>query len=276
MISQGLPARSTERIALLLQYSGTNYCGWQVQPSLRTVQGELEQAIQAVTGDRTRVTCAGRTDSGVHALFQVVHFDAVSQFPFERWSQILNARLPDDISVLVSTRVPCDWHARFSALWRRYRYIVRLDGNSNALASQRSWNRRIRSIDVESMRVALATMLGRHSFRALHRSGSNRLDSWVNIQDVSCFCNGLFVIFEIQADGFLYGMVRLLVGLLVQVGEGVKGLDEFSDIVFGGRRDCVRHAAPACGLYLCRVGYGESSIGKFYDVESGLLLRMFL
>ncbi len=275
MTTSSQPGDST-RIALLLQYCGSDYCGWQVQPGMRTVQGEVERAIASIVGTPTRVHCAGRTDTGVHASFQVAHFDVCSPIPAPRWPHVLNSRLPNDVFVLASASVDSSWHARFCALWRRYRYIVRVGEQFDSAISQYCWRRRVNALDLGTMRRALSAILGRHSLRALHRSGSSRLDSWVNVQDISCFSNGSFVIFEIQADGFLYGMVRLLVGLLMQVGEGTRSLDEFLDIVFSGRRDCVRHAAPACGLYLSGVGYGDSRVSGFYRSRSALDTSIWL
>lgn len=255
------------RIALSIQYHGQGFCGWQVQPNLRTVQGELEGSIASFSGERVTVQCAGRTDAGVHATLQVAHFDTRSQLPPDKWSRVLNTYLPDDVYVAQSFEVPFSWHARFSALWRRYRYAIHLGSPSSVFLSPYCWNRRGQFLDVLLMRSALVSLLGRHSLRALHRSGSSRLDSWVNIQDVSCFCRGSFVIFEVQADGFLYGMIRLLAGLLVDVGERSVALDEFQEIIFLGRRDLVRYAAPPQGLCLIGVGYPRYSFRGENDFE---------
>ncbi|MEO0949470.1 MAG: tRNA pseudouridine(38-40) synthase TruA [Cyanobacteria bacterium J06641_5] len=249
-----------KRIVMSVQYRGDGFHGWQVQPSLRTVQGDLEAAIASFSGQKVVVHCAGRTDSGVHAISQVAHFDIQSQLPPSKWSRVLNGYLQNDVRIAASSQVSNRWHARFSALWRRYRYTIRIGNSNNAFLSPYCWNRQGQLLDIAAMQNALAMLLGRHSLQALHRSGSSRLDSWVNVQDVSCFCDGSFVIFEIQADGFLYGMVRLLAGILVSVGEHSRSLSEFNEIVSSGRRDLVKYAAPPQGLCLMGVGYASAPL----------------
>ena len=263
-----------KRIAISVQYRGSGFYGWQVQPNLRTVQGDLEAAIASFSGEKVTVHCAGRTDSGVHAMSQVAHFDTSNGLPPNKWYYVLNGYLSDDVRISASSEVPISWHARFSALWRRYRYIVRTGNSSDAFLAPYCWDRQGQILDIASMRNALTILLGRHSLQAFHRSGSSRLDSWVNVQDVSCFCDGSFVIFEIQADGFLYGMVRLLAGLLVSVGEHSKSLSEFNEIVASGRRDLVKHAAPPQGLCLMGVGYASSPLPGMH--QGGINADSFL
>lgn len=253
-----------KRIAISVQYRGDGFHGWQVQPHLRTVQGDLEAAIASFSGQQVTVHCAGRTDSGVHAMSQIAHFDIQSELPPSKWCQVLNSYLQSDVRIAASSQVSDRWHARFSALWRRYRYTIYAGSSNNAFLAPYCWNRRGQLLDVAAMRKALAMLLGRHSLQALHRSGSSRLDSWVNVQDISCFCDGSFVIFEIQADGFLYGMVRLLAGLLISVGEHSRSLSEFNEIVSSGRRDLVKYAAPPQGLCLMGVGYAGSPLPVRY------------
>ncbi len=246
---------STQRVAIVVQYIGTNLHGWQRQPNGRTVQEELETVLRSVLGSYVPIHGSGRTDSGVHAAAQVAHFDVSSQIPAHRWASIFNSRLPDDITVRASSQVSKTWHARFSALYRRYRYTIYTDPHPNLFVKPFSWHFYREAIDEKKIFEALKPLVGRHHLNAFQRSGSSRPHAWVDVHDVDCTRDGAFVRVEIQASGFLYGMVRLLVGLLVDVGRGALQVDEFTHIWQSERRDLVKYAAPPEGLCLLRVGY---------------------
>jgi tRNA pseudouridine38-40 synthase len=264
----------TERVALVIQYAGTHLYGWQKQPQGRTVQSEIELAIAAVLGQPATIYGAGRTDSGVHAAAQVAHFDNPSVIPASRWASVLNSRLPDDILIRASAAVSDDWHARFSAAYRRYRYTIYTAAQPNLFVRPYSWHYYHEPLSIEKIQTAIAPMLGTHHLAAFHRTDSGRSHSWVEIQDVSCHQSGSFVQIEIQANGFLYGMVRLLVGLLVQVGNGDLSVAEFTNIWQTEQRSQVRHSAPAKGLCLLRVGYPDFPFPKsvWYDTQPQFLL----
>ena len=247
----------THRVALVLQYLGTNFHGWQWQPKHRTVQEELEKALFSVVGQTVRVHGAGRTDSGVHAAAQVAHFEAPVVVPPHRWADILNSRLPEDILVRASAAVSRDWHARFSASWRRYRYLIYTDSHPNLFVNSFSWHYYHAPLNEVLIQDALDPLIGRHHLAAFHRAGSKRPHSWVDVQAVLCKRQGSFVAIEVQASGFLYGMMRLLVGLLVQVGRGLISPDSFTELWAAQRREEVKYAAPARGLCLLRVGYPD-------------------
>ncbi|UZQ56333.1 tRNA pseudouridine(38-40) synthase TruA [Trichothermofontia sichuanensis B231] len=244
-----------QRIALLLQYVGTHFHGWQAQPQQRTVQAELEAAIAEIVGHPIRVTGAGRTDTGVHAAGQVAHFDVVSPIPAARWPRVINNRLPGDISITAAAVVGPDWHARFSATWRRYRYTLYTGSRPNLFVRPFSWHYYYAPLDVGAMRAALEPLLGRHHLAAFHRSNSNRDHSWVEVQAVTCQAQGPFIEIEVQANAFLYGMMRLLVGLLVQVGRRQRSPEEFTQLWLTEQREQVKYAAPPQGLCLLGVGY---------------------
>jgi tRNA pseudouridine38-40 synthase len=250
--------RERQRVALVIQYLGTHFHGWQRQPQKRTVQQTIETAISEILECPVTLHGAGRTDAGVHAAAQVAHFDQESPIPPARWAAILNSRLPEDISISASAPVSQVWHARFSALWRRYRYIIYTDQRPNLFLKQASWHYYQAPLDAAKMQAALEPLLGKHHLAAFHRAGSRRRHSWVEVQAAECYCQGPLLYLEIQANGFLYGMVRLLVGLLVQVGSGCRSLENFTDIWVNQRREEVKYAAPAKGLCLLRVGYQES------------------
>jgi tRNA pseudouridine38-40 synthase len=251
-----LPQGERQRVALAIQYIGTHLHGWQRQPNQRTVQTEIEGILNSVAPhQQIRVHGAGRTDSGVHAAAQIAHFDVCSPVPTENWKAILNTRLPDDIMIRGSVAVPDDWHARFSAQWRRYRYTIYTDALPNLFLAPYSWHYYHAPLDEVLMAKTLQPLLGRHHLSAFHRSNSSRPHSWVDVQAVSCRRSGSLIQIEIQANGFLYGMVRLLVGLLVKVGAGELDAESFTHIWQQEDRPAVKHSAPAKGLCLLRVGY---------------------
>ncbi len=250
-------SQPTQRVALVLQYRGTHFHGWQWQPQHRTVQEELEKALSSVLGQPIRIHGAGRTDTGVHAAAQVAHFDAPLMVPAHRWADILNARLPDDILVRASSAVSPTWHARFSAVWRRYRYLLYTESRPNLFIRPFSWHYYHEPLDEGLIQEALNPLIGRHHLAAFHRAGSKRPHSWVDVQEAECKRQGAFISIEVQASGFLYGMMRLLVGLLVQVGRGLRSPTDFTELWAEQRREEVKYAAPAHGLCLLRVGYPE-------------------
>lgn len=247
----------TQRIALVIQYLGTDFHGWQRQLQQRTVQAEIEQAIESVLNYPTTLHGSGRTDTGVHAAAQVAHFAAPVRIPAYRWVDILNSRLPHDVLIRASARVNLDWHARFSAAWRRYRYTLYTAARPNLFVRPFVWHYYHAPLDESRMQEALTPLVGRHHLAAFHRAGSKRPHSWVEVQEAQCQRCGALVQVELQASGFLYGMVRLLVGMLVEVGTGARSPTEFTEIWQQQRRDLVKYAAPPQGLCLLRVGYPE-------------------
>ncbi|MBE9061469.1 tRNA pseudouridine(38-40) synthase TruA [cf. Phormidesmis sp. LEGE 11477] len=255
---QNLPAdkRAIQRVALVIQYRGTHFHGWQRQANAkRTIQAEIERVIASVLGKKSALVGAGRTDAGVHAAAQVAHFAAPVVIPAERWSIILNDRLGDDIVIRASAKVANDWHAQFSASWRRYRYTFYTSRYPNLFVQPYVWHYYRQPLNQSLMLAALQPMVGYHNLAAFHRTGSNRTHSWVELQDVQCSRSGDFVQIELQAKGFLYGMVRLIMGLITQVGEQRLSTKEFAAIWQKRRRDLVKYSAPPQGLCLLRVGY---------------------
>ncbi len=265
---------SKQRVALVIQYQGDRFWGWQRQPQGRTVQGELEGLIADLAHHPVTLHGAGRTDSGVHAAAQVAHFDVTSPIPPERWMGALNRRLPDDIIVRASAAVSDHWHARFSAIWRRYRYTLYTDKRPNLFLRPWVWHYYRKPLDERKMLAALTPLLGTHHLSALERSRSARPTSWVDVQDVLCRRRGSLIEIEVQASGFLYGMMRLLVGMLVQVGEGARSAEDFTEIWQTERRDLVKHSAPAQGLCLLGVGYPHCPFPKdaWHDTQPLFLL----
>ena len=275
MVGHRAPEKSSSpRVALVIQYLGTNYHGWQRQPRESTIQAAIEDAIASVAGDQVTIYGAGRTDAGVHAAAQVAHFEYQGPIPAEKWSKILNSRLPDDILIRSSAIVPSNWHACFSALWRRYRYTIYTDRVANLFLNQIAWHYYHAPLDESLIQQALETLLGKHDLAAFMRTGSDRKHSWVNVQEVKCYRQNALLQLEIQADGFLYGMVRLLVGMLIEVGTRKRSLSNFTQIWQNKRREEVKFSAPAKGLCLLRVGYSKFPFPQnlWFDTQPRYLL----
>ena len=251
------------RIALVIQYDGSRFCGWQKQKGLISVQAILEEKIAELDPIRpVKAIAAGRTDAGVHAAGQVVHFDCCGPIPDVKWASALNGRLPKEIRVLEAVQKTLDWHACYSAKYRRYRYTLFNGCHPNLFLQNFSWHKYNFWLDVKLMEEALENLKGFHDFAAFEKAGSNRKTSWTNVQEVSIFRDGDIISFEIQATGFLYGMVRLLMGQLVAIGEKKLSIKEFENKWRKGLRSEIKHSAPPHGLCLIRVGYEENIFSK--------------
>ena len=263
-----------QKVALVIQYLGTNFHGWQRQPQKRTVQEELENALASVVGFPVIIHGAGRTDAGVHAAAQVAHFEYSGPIPADKWAKILNSRLPEDILIRASAQVPGNWHARFSAIWRRYRYTIYTDKKPNLFINSVAWHYYHQTLQESLIQEALVPLIGKHHLAAFRRAGSARKHSWVEVQVAECYRNGSFVHLEIQADGFLYGMVRLLVGMLVEVGTKKRSPESFTEIWVNQKREEVKYSAPAKGLCLLRVGYPEFPFPEqvWFDTQPTFML----
>ncbi|MGJ3254211.1 MAG: tRNA pseudouridine(38-40) synthase TruA [Elainellaceae cyanobacterium] len=269
-----LASEKIQRVALVIQYLGTCFHGWQRQPQHQTVQEEIEKVLQSVAGQSVSIHGAGRTDAGVHAAAQIAHFDAPAAIPAHRWADILNHRLPHGILIRASAAVEPDWHARFSAAWRRYRYTLYTDPVPNIFVSPFTWHY-YHALDDSLMREALNPMIGHHHLAAFRRAGSERVHSWVDVQSVACTREGSFIRIEVQANGFLYGMMRLLIGMLVEVGRGWRSPANFTKIWQDQRRDLVKYAAPPHGLCLLRIGYPDCPFPPdiWFDTQPTFLLN---
>ncbi|MEM7724843.1 MAG: tRNA pseudouridine(38-40) synthase TruA [Cyanobacteria bacterium P01_A01_bin.45] len=254
-MEQSQQSQTTQRVALVIQYLGTHFYGWQRQPQNRSVQEEIENAICAKVGYQVKIHGAGRTDTGVHAAAQVAHFDIASPIPGHKWAKILNSYLPEDVLIRASDNTSNSWHAQYSASYRRYRYTIYNEELPNLFVNSFSWHYYYQALDEKLMESALRPLAGYHNLSAFRRSNSVRPHSWVEVQAVECYRIGSFIHIEIQADGFLYGMVRLLVGMIVLVGSRKISVAEFTDIWKQQRRGVVKYAAPPQGLCLLRVGY---------------------
>ena len=244
---------------LTLSYDGTAYAGWQVQASGRTIQAELEAALLQVTGERIRAVASGRTDAGVHALGQVVSFSSDTRLTADVLRKALDANLPRDIVVLEVREAPAGFHAIRDALRKRYRYIVQDGPIRDVFGRAHAWYF-AQPLDVEAMRTAAQALLGQHDFSSFEAAGSPRVSSVRTIYNLTVERRAgdswERVIFEVEADGFLYNMVRNLVGSLVVVGRGRQEPAWIARVLAAQDRKVAGMTAPPQGLFLVNVDYG--------------------
>jgi tRNA pseudouridine38-40 synthase len=244
------------RIALGLEYDGSEFCGWQSQAGGGAVQDALESALSVVADAPTRVVCAGRTDAGVHALAQVVHFDTDAVRPDTAWVRGVNAHLPGSVAVRWAQPVSGEFHARFSARGRRYRYLLLNRGERPGLMARRvGWFHR--PLDADAMAVAAALLVGEHDFSAF-RSIECQAKSPVKIlRRADVTRRGDLLVFEFEASAFLHHMVRNLVGTLLYVGKGAHPPEWVANILAGRDRARAAPTFEACGLYFAGVDYDQ-------------------
>ena len=244
------------RIACQIEYHGRQFNGWQSQPHLnvRTVQDVLERALQKVADHPLRVHCAGRTDTGVHGYGQVVHFDAPVQRSSKAWVMGTNASLPADVRVHWAVPVANDFHARFSALSRCYRYVIANMAVRPALLSGLvTWHRF--TLDAEKMQLAGEHLLGERDFSAFRAAACQSTTPMRNVQALQVSRSGDIVTVDIRANAFLHHMVRNIVGALLLVGSGRKPGEWIAQLMEEGDRTRAADTAPADGLYLVDVEY---------------------
>ncbi|HEY8252458.1 MAG TPA: tRNA pseudouridine(38-40) synthase TruA [Burkholderiales bacterium] len=241
-------------MALGLEYDGSRFLGWQTQPGGSTVQDALEAALASIAGTQVSTTAAGRTDRGVHARMQVAHFDTAVKRPESAWVRGVNALLPDAVAVLWSTQVADEFHARYSALSRTYRYeLLNRPVRAALSAHYAGWFHL--PLDVEKMREAAALLLGEHDFSAFRSSECQAKTPVRNIHAFTIDQEGERIVFVVRANAFLHHMVRNLVGTLVYVGKGKHPPQWVKEVLRSGDR---AKAAPTFGpegLYLERIEY---------------------
>jgi tRNA pseudouridine38-40 synthase len=243
---------------LVLSYDGTDFSGWQTQPSQRTVQQTLEEAIASITREqRVRVNASGRTDTGVHALGQVVNFHSQTKLSAEVLHRAINANLPDDVVIRNCEVVPDAFDANRDAVRKLYRYVIH-DGPVPELFLRRYCHRSRHPLDAEAMARAARALAGTHDFRCFETEWPNRASSVRTITHVSVSRLGEWVWLDVEADGFLYNMVRAIAGTLMNVGRGFWPEEEVAAIVASGDRTRAGPTAPAAGLFLMRVTYPEA------------------
>jgi len=242
------------KIVLSLEYDGRGYCGWQRQPDHLSVQSQLETALSGVAGRQIQVTAAGRTDTGVHALCQVVHFETNAKRPLNAWVRGTNALLPDDISVLSASEVGNDFHARFSAIERTYLYyLLSRPSRSGIYHGKVGWVHY--SLDLEKMRAAAELLTGEHDFSAFRSSECQAKTATRRLIKLDIRQNQQFFIFEFCANAFLHHMVRNILGGLVYVGRGKYPPEWMQTLLAKRDRTLAAPTFSPDGLYLSGVRY---------------------
>ncbi|MFY7697217.1 MAG: tRNA pseudouridine(38-40) synthase TruA [Legionella sp.] len=244
------------RIALLVEYDGSEYHGWQAQAGLRTVQQGLEQALSRVADQDISVVCAGRTDTGVHATNQIIHFDCDNQRTIRSWIHGANSFLPKDICVRWGKEVSDHFHARYSALSRRYRYIISNTSIRPALLrSNVTWQ--YRQLDHRSMHQASQSLLGEQDFTSFRSVECQSKTPMRHVHRLDVSRNGDLVIIDITANAFLHHMVRNIAGVLISVGSGKRPVSWVEEVLQARDRRLGAETAPPYGLYLVEVLYPE-------------------
>jgi len=253
------------RIALAVEYDGNGFCGWQRQPHCHAVQAELEHALGKIVNTPVTVHCAGRTDTGVHALAQVVHFDSPVERPLLAWTFGVNSHLDKRVAVHWAAPVPTDFHARFSALNRRYRYTIANQPTRPGLHFGRvSWVKR--SLNCELMHSAAQCLVGEHDYSSFRSAECQADHARRNISFIRVERHGAEVVVDIQANGFLHNMVRIIIGCLLKVGTSDRPPAWLAEVLVARGRTQAGVTAPPHGLCFIQPQYpNKFSIPDFFE-----------
>lgn len=243
-------------LLLRLMYVGTAYHGWQVQPNGITVQEALQDAVEKIFGTRENVTGCSRTDSGVHANDFCCNIRTENPIECYRLVGALNAVLPDDICVKSAQEVPLEFHARYNCFSKQYVYRVWNANYKNPFLQGRAWHYK-NKLDEKFLNEQAQAYVGKHDFKAFCSAGSSVDDTVRTVKAFRVERNGEEVLFFVEADGFLYNMVRIMVGSLIEISENKIEKDKLSDIIESGDRALAGRTAPPQGLYLNKVNYKE-------------------
>ena len=243
-----------KRVKLIVAYDGTNYCGWQVQPNGITIEQVLNENLSKLLGEEITVTGASRTDSGVHSMGNVAIFDTDTRMPADKISFALNQRLPADIVVQDSCEVPPDWHPRYQVSRKTYEYRI-------LNRTFRMPNRRLdtyfyhHKLDVDKMREATSYLIGRHDFASFCGSGAQVKTTIRTVTGIEVFREGDMVTIRVSGTGFLYNMVRIISGTLIEIGNGQYPPERMQKILDAKDRSAAGPTAPAQGLTLMGIQF---------------------
>lgn len=252
-----------KNIKLIIEYKGTGYSGWQKQDDVDTIQENIENALEKLTGENTKLLASGRTDKGVHALGQVANFKTESIIPGNNYKYALQEYLPEDITIVDSKEVEIQFHSRFDAIGKIYRYKV-YNGKLPRALYRNFYYHYSYDVDLEKIIEASKYLLGTHDFKSFMGRKCSAKNTVRTIKNISVEKNGDIIEFAIEGNSFLRYMVRIIVGTLLQIGAGKIQIDDLSNIIDGKRRKYAGITAPAHGLYLERVFYSE----KHLDIDS--------
>lgn len=244
----------SRKIKIVVEYDGTAYSGWQTQKGYPSIQSKLAQAVKKITGEKVTVIGSGRTDAGVHARSQVAHFVTATRVPTQKMPDALNTYLPEDIRVVEAQDVPETFHAQFQVRRKTYRYTLLNRRSPSAMyRNTTQWVRAF--LDLEAMRAGAAHLTGEHDFNAFTTAGSPRKTAIRHIYSLDIERDGDFIHVTVCANGFLYNMVRCIVGTLLLVGQGKLAPQEVKAILESRDRKKAGPNAPARGLCLLKVEY---------------------
>ncbi len=252
-----------KRIKLTVAYDGTNYCGWQIQPNGITVEEVLNRELSALTGTKVTVIGASRTDSGVHARGNVAVFDTNSPIPPDRIAYALNRRMPEDIVVIRSEEVPADWHPRYQNSVKTYEYHI-LNAKMPDPTKRHTTYFVSYHLDIQKMRDAAAYIVGEHDFASFCNIHTDVEDTVRTIYELSIEKIGEELTIRIRGNGFLYNMVRIIVGTLLRVGRGFYTPEQVKEILEAKNRKSAGVTAPPQGLMLMQIEY-EKDLDKSKD-----------
>jgi len=244
------------RIRLIIEYDGTNYRGWQNQPNGLAVQEVLERELEKLTGERIVIHASGRTDSGVHARAQVAHFDTLSSIPADKFCYALNVGLPADVRIIYSDSVYENFHARFCVKKKHYRYAIWHAPHASALNARTTLHIHT-TLDYDNINVAAKDIIGTHDFRAFKAAGVELNDTVRTIYESNWSVNGRLVTYDVIGSGFMYNMVRILVGTMIEIGQGRRDKDSLKTALSTLNRSDAGATAPAHGLMLMGVEYAD-------------------
>ena len=241
-------------IKLTIEYDGKGFNGWQKQPDRLNIQGEIEKAIEEITGEKVDLTASGRTDAGVHSLGQTANFKTDSKIPTEKFAKAINSRLKKSIVIKSAEEVDEKFHSRYSVKSKTYRYIINNSENGTAIYRGLEYHVPMK-LDYEKMNEAIKYFIGEHDFKAFKASGTSSKSSVRKILDGNVRKEGERVIIEVTGTGFLYNMVRIISGTLLDVGLGKIKPEDIPSIIESKDRTKAGKTLPAHGLYLLQVNY---------------------
>lgn len=244
------------RIALTIAYDGTAYSGWQAQDNAVTVEGTLREAIRRLCGEEVQTIGASRTDAGVHALGNVVAFDTESPIPGDRWAFALNSFLPQDIRVMESRETSPEFHPRFDAHSKRYEYRITTDAVVSPLRCRYVCSART-SLDIDAMQAGAERFVGTHDYSAFCSAGAQTENKVRTVSLCEVYRDGQEIVIGVEGDGFLYNMIRILAGTLMEIGRGAKSPESMTEILDSCDRTKAGPTAPPEGLTLVRIRYGN-------------------
>ncbi|MEE8388435.1 MAG: tRNA pseudouridine(38-40) synthase TruA [Acidiferrobacterales bacterium] len=249
------------RVAAIVEYDGSGFCGWQLQDDVRTVQGVVEEAIGGVANESVRVITAGRTDAGVHATGQVIHFDTLAERSPRSWVRGINSNLPQDVAILWAQEVDDDFHARFRATGRHYQYVIfNRPVRPTYLNGKVTWD--YRPLDVEDMQAAAAFLTGTHDFSSFRTVHCQARDPVRELRQLTIQRKGETVLIHAYANAFLHHMVRNIAGVLMAIGAGERQTAWAQEVLAARDRTLGGMTAPADGLYLTSIEYP-----KHYNIK---------